>query len=264
MNRLLIVLSLISAAANAETSASDRAFAKQAALLTDREAAYNAAYTMLQLDAAKAGPILFTGPCDRNVQHDAFMQFTHRTDPRVTPGLVKNMHDAAIRCLEAPVDPLMAELALLALGVAGSKADFSLLEHHYVSQDVPGVWGEKMREAAEAALARLGNKRALRNLETKLAAPIPAEFSASDAADLHRVMMRAGFSHNARFVRLLCKHLDSPAPQKNKNSHSPTHHPKASAWQALDQIVNNASAQSVTWTKIDWTKWRKENVDKCK
>lgn len=247
-------------------SLGDRIYPALGELLLDEEVSFSAVNMMLHhLDFQKSGPFLFpTMPrSDRNVQREAFEFFVKKLQLGTTISFSSEMHDAAVRCLDAKTNADAAVEALLAIGLTGSPKDFPLLRRHVENTHKTDVWRVKLSNAAESALARLGDEKSLRRIERELEAPIPAELNTADAIRLMGIMSKAGFSGNTRFIPFLCRHLDDPPHKFERNSHVLFPPPAVSAGVALDRIVNRT--QSHGWSsRIDWKKWRAENPEKCR
>jgi len=238
----------------------DRALPLLASLLPDYDLGYQAAKTMLVIAPEKAAPLLFAAipPADRNVQNTAFDYFLPRLYLADGSPLAREMHDAAVRCLKAGTNADAAELALLVIGLTGGEDDYPLLESYYENHHPTEYWRIRLANAAESALARLGSQVYLDSIQLQLSAPVPAGLTEAEAYLLDASMRKAGFSRNQRFIPILCRHLQDPAPADPGRCVRPTH-PAGSAQRALDQIINNASPDALSplspATTTDWKQW---------
>ena len=183
--------------------------------LTDREVAVYAAYAMLQLDPLRAGPILFASmpKSDRNVQRHTFAFFIRLMQEGQQVSCQKEMHDAAVRCLDADTRADAREQALYAIGLTGDKSDHPILEEQFRNTHYVPAWKTKISDAAEAALARLGHQTYISNIERQLKKPIPSSFQTSDALLLETIIRKAAFSNNLDFVPLVGAHLKTRDPE---------------------------------------------------
>jgi hypothetical protein len=100
-----------------------------------------------------------------------------------------------------------------AAGLTGDKSDVPLLLKHYHHPAPRSVWGCKIRDAAEASLARLGSKEHIDNIEEQLRKPVSDPIQFEEACALDRAIKKAGFTGNTRFVPLLRKHLKTQHAQ---------------------------------------------------
>ena len=204
--------------------------------LSDTELGWQASETMLVLDRDMAAPLIFASmpKSDRNIQFYTFKLFIRLIHNGESVGCQKDMHDAAVRCLEADTNADAGEQALLAIGLTGDDADFPLLEKLYANTLQTPIWRAKLRNAAEAALARLGNKKYISNIKEQLNAPLPEPFTLDDAIALVASIEEAGFTGNRDFVPLLRMHLNTPEPKPRTDF---IVSPAYSAGLALDAIL---------------------------
>jgi len=233
----------------------DRAIPLLASLITDPTLGDDAADTMLKIDPIKAAPIVFASMprSSRNVQKDTFDDFLGWFYEGKNVPFKKEMHDAAIRCIEADSPADVQESALYSLGFTGDASDFPFLEHVYDKSDPDG----QLRNAAESALARLGNEEHLANIEAELAKPIPVPMTLECAGELCNIMDEAGFTQNKRFIPILCRHLDDPMPNVPFTDVT-LPDPNDDAVVALDEIIGQIPLDQ-HYTVEDRVKWWKEN-----
>jgi len=190
---------------------------------------------MLVLDRDKAAPLIFASMprSDRNIQYHTFKLHIRLIQNGEKVKCLKDMHDAAARCLEADTNADAGEQALFAIGLTGDKSDFPLLKKLYRNSHQTPVWQAKLRNAAEAALAKLGSKEHITNIRKELRQPIPEPFTREDAISLVAAIEKAGFTRNRDFVPLLRSHLKTPEPKPRTDS---IVSPAYSAGLALDAI----------------------------
>jgi hypothetical protein len=230
------------------------------------EFSFVASQTMLEIDSNKAGPLLFSSmpKSDHFVQFFTFSFFIQSMNKGEKLPFARELHDAAVRCLEAGTDSDAAEMELIAIGFTGSDSDYPLLEHIYESHppmEAGVVIG--LKAASAGALARLGHEKYLKEIEVILAEPIPARIPPTRAAQLQRAMSKAGFSQNPRFIPLLARHLGDPVAEEPP-AVFPALDPGWAARVALYEIVNHTSSsmglQGIDYGGLD--KWWKENKQK--
>jgi hypothetical protein len=215
-----------------------------AEFLTDYELGDTAEGVMVEIDPDRAGPLIFASMprSDRNVQYHAFKFFLRRIQNGQRFDHAQAMHDAAVRCLGANTNADAAELALLAIGLTGSSKDFPLLEKYFNNTEPIENWRASVRNASEASLARLGNDKYIENIARQLSSTVPAKINLRMAEAFVNSIREAGFSHNKRFVPLLCKKLDDQFIEMGPGSHDiiPLS-PAQAAANALAYIVDGAS-----------------------
>lgn len=212
-------------------------------LLTDPELGWQASETMLALDRDKAAPLIFASmpKSDRNIQFHTFKLYIRLIQNGEKVGCRKEMHDAAVRCLEAETNADAGEQALYAIGLTGDKSDFPLLKKLYENTHQTPTWRAKLRDAAEAALAKLGSQDHISSISTQLSQPIPEPFTLEDAISLVASIEKAGFTQNRHFVPLLRRHLKTPEPKPR-----------------TDYIVSPAYSAGLALDAILGKDWRKE------
>lgn len=206
----------------------ERAWPALSALLTDYEHGYDASETMLALDPAKAGPIIFSAmPVkNANVHGRTFKFFLRELEQGKPPPFSKDIYDAALRCLKS--NETGSTEALYILGYVGTKSDIPTIR---------AFTKGSRRVAAESALGKLGDEQVLKALQNRLSKPVPNKISDEQAVSLSTTMDSAGFSRDKRFIPLLCRHLNDPIPKRDYDVIAAV--PSWSAAIALDQIVNN-------------------------
>ncbi len=239
----------------------DKALPLLASLLEDYNLGYDASETMLVLDPDAAAPLIFASmpKSDRNVQYHTFRFFLRRIyESSKLPVPTAIMHDAAVRCLQVERTGDTLEEEMMVVGLTGSAADFDLLERLYHKYDLPNdYWDGRLRNAAETALAQLGQPQAIQRIEQKLAAPVLSPLSFDRAAALEGTIREAGFTRNPRFIPLLVRHLDDPSVNLPA-SDGGLPDPAGAATMALEWMVNHTDPESGS-VSTDWKKWWREN-----
>ena len=221
-----------------------------ATFLTDYNLGYEASETMLALDEKKAAPLIFASmpKSNRNVQYQTFRRFIQKMQNHKLFEFVKEMRDAAVRCLKSDTNADAKEQALLAVGLTGTDKDFLLLEKYYQENNrhfdyAPDQkWADALRNASQAALARLGNEKQIIQIKDELRARVPFNPSIEQALAASGSIKKAAFTGNKEFIPLLCKHLDDPHFRDSDYGVSPAY----DAIEALIQIVNNVSPDDKT------------------
>ncbi len=215
-------------------------------LLTDPNLGWQASETMLVLDRDKAAPLIFASmpKSDRNIQFHTFQLYIRLIQNGEKVGCLKEMHDAAVRCLEADTNADAGEQALLAIGLTGDRSDFPLLKKLYENTHQTPTWRAKLRNAAEAALAKLGSKDHISNIKVQLSQPIPEPFTLEDAVSLVASIEKAGFTKNRDFVSLLRRHLKTTEPKPR-----------------TDYIVSPSYSAGLALDAILGKDWRKEEIN---
>ncbi len=98
--------------------------------------------------------------------------------------------------------------AVSAVGVVGSESDFPILEQVYRSQSDSKSGNALIRNASEAALARLGSQPHIANIKQQLSMVVK---NTGDAAVFEQGVRSAVFTGNKDFIPLLCAHLHDPS-----------------------------------------------------
>ena len=243
----------------------DRAIPLLATLLENKSFGFDASETMLAIDPNKAAPLIFASmpKCDRNVQFHTFSFFIRRINQGAKLPFVSAIHDAAVHCLEAGTPADAAEQALIAIGLTGSGSDFPLLERIHEKSRSNRVWDWELKNASEAALARLGNEESLKRIETILAAPVPARIPEESAGTLNAAIIAAGFSQNLRFTHFLATHLADRLVEIPPSDNEPLD-PAGAARISLYEIINQTSS-GMDYVNIDFSKldkWWNANKQK--
>jgi hypothetical protein len=204
----------------------------------------DAAYAMLAADEARAMPVLFNSmpASGANIERIGFVWFVSHFDAGKKSGNVSEAHAAAVRVLGSQASGSEAvELALHTVGLSGSAEDLPLLEQHYQYRN--GWSGlRRIRDASEAAMARLGSRPHLENIRTELAVTAPAGSALDWAVRIGQVLEKAGFAGQTELLPLVCPHLADP-PVVDIDI---TWDPKPSAVAALNAIVNNTTPMQAT------------------
>ncbi len=112
---------------------------------------------------------------------------------------------AAHRVLARILSTTTAELAVYVLGLTGGKEDMPLLERFAM---VNGMGQRGLRDAAEAALGRLGSRPHLDRIHGDLAPVLTPTSRFSEAAAVTRALRKAAFTGNLEMVADVCTHLD--------------------------------------------------------
>ena len=165
------------------------------------------ALTLLLLDADKAAPLVIA----RMPQMGNGQPLGMALDAYTKMALTKPDFPYRKELREAVLQ-LIAERdsvgAIYALGKIGSEDDIPLLEQLY--SETLGNSNEEgqMRQAINAALARLGVKDNIENLEKELAIPVKA---AGDETNFRFATERAIYADRKEFVPYLCRHIHDPA-----------------------------------------------------
>jgi hypothetical protein len=234
----------------------DKAIPILATYLTDYELGWSASQTMLAIDRDRAAPLIFVSmpKSDRNVQYHTFKLFIRlqRNGKEIT--CRTEMAAAARRCLEAKTNADAGEQALLALGLTGGDADFPLLRKYAGTEHPVPYWTVRLRNAAEAALARMGHADTIGKMMKELEAEVTGSVTPAQARACAESIRKAAFAGHASFVPALCRHLDDPFPEKITDNIPPSTAREAAI--ALAQIVDEATLEEAERTTVDrWKKW---------
>ena len=215
--------------------------------LNDYDLSSDAAYAMLATDEARAMPVLLRSmpASGGNVERIGLGWFlSHWGTPEYQRSAVE-ARAAALRVLATPSSGTDAiELALHTLGLSGNMADFPLLQTHYRYRS--GWSGlQRIQDASEAALARLGSREHLESIRVQLAAPFPEHATPPQAVRVGQVLQKAGFAGDVDLIPSVCPHLNDPAVVDI----DVTWDPKISAIIALSSIVDKTSPLAATRRK---------------
>lgn len=112
---------------------------------------------------------------------------------------------AAHRVLARILSTTTAELAVYVLGLTGQKEDMPLLEKFAA---VNGMGQKGLRDAAEAALGRLGSRPHLDRIHGELARVLTATSRYPEAAAVTRALRKAAFTGAFEMVPDVCTHVD--------------------------------------------------------
>ena len=218
------------------TSRGASAIATLETFLTDPDLGGDAAETMLTLDRDAAAPLIFASMprSDRNIQFHTFKLFIRLIQEGTKITCQKDMHDAAVRCLEADTNADAGEQALYAIGLTGDTSDFLLLQKLFDNTHPTPFWKARLRHAAEAALARLGSQAHVAGIKDQLSRAIPTPFTRDDAVSLVAALGAAGFTKNREFVPFVRAHLKTPSPEPRTDE---IISPAYAAETALDEIL---------------------------
>ena len=243
----------------------DRVYPALASFLADHNLGYEAASTMVDLDPERAAPYLFEAipKTEEGVQVFAFEQYVRRIrrGDKVRPS--KTIHDAAIRALDSNLKPrpMVVEPALYAIGLSGSPADISVLRKHLLDDSSSSMWRDKMRRAAEAALAKVGDEAAIKSIREKLDAPVPAALNWKQSEDLAYTIDEAVFVNPRMFSQSICRHLNDAIESHPDTDYSPAS-PSAFAKQTFIALAKDAP--KIYSDAGEWSKWQKKHPELCK
>src|SRR5262249_30210117 len=114
---------------------------------------------MLSINRDRAAPFLFASMpgSGRGVEYRTFRHFVQLLLNGEKVCCLDALHDAAVRVVESPNPTDATEMALYAIGLSGSEADFPLLKRAYVKAEPADFWADRLRRAGSASLARLGD-----------------------------------------------------------------------------------------------------------
>jgi hypothetical protein len=171
--------------------------------------AYEALQAML-LDPDRAAPLVITAIPGMHGQPKELALDAYTRSARDNPAFPyrRELHDAALSAL-TPGGYLSADVAAVrALGVVGSESDFPILEQVYRSQSDERSGNAIIRDASEAALARLGSQPYIANIKPQLSVVVK---NTADAAVFERGAKSAVLTDNKDFIPLLCAHLHDPS-----------------------------------------------------
>jgi hypothetical protein len=221
--------------------------------LTDFELGSDAAYALLETDEARALPRLFASmpTSGANIERIGFLWFLSHFVSTENRGSNTSAHEAAVSLLSNPagVSTDVIELALLTLGATGAEADRALLETFYGSGSrMPGA--RRLRDASEAALARLGEQSHIENIRMELA-PRISETDLNGVIRMVQSLQKAGFSGRTELLPAVCSHLDDP-PVVDIDV---TWDPKPVAVNALGAIVEKRTPLGVQ-TRRSLEEWK--------
>ncbi len=174
-------------------------------LTGDFDLSYEALQTML-LDPDRAAPLVLAAIPRMQGQPGEIALEVYTSAARDNPAFPhrRELHDAALGVLARGAD--MA--AVNALGVVGSESDFPILEQVYQSQSESKSGNALIRNASEAALARLGSQPHIANIKQQLSVVVK---NTGDAAVFEQGVRSAVFTGNKDFIPLLCAHLHDPS-----------------------------------------------------
>jgi hypothetical protein len=170
-------------------------------LTGDFDLAYEALQTML-LDSDRAATLVIAAIPRMNQQPLEIALETYTRSARDNPAFLyrRELRDAALSVLLH--GPSMT--AIRALGVVGSESDFPILEQIYRTQSDERSGNPLIRDASEAALARLGSQPHIANIKAQLSVIVK---NTGDAAVFEEGARSAMFTDSKDFIPLLCTHL---------------------------------------------------------
>jgi hypothetical protein len=179
-------------------------------LTGDFDLSYEALQTML-LDPDRAAPLVIAAIPRMQRQQPrelALGEYTRMAQGGPAFSYRRELLEAALSAL-TPGGYLSASMAAVnALGVVGSESDFPILEQVYQSQSDERSGNALIRDASEAALARLGSQPHIANIKAQLGVVVK---NTEDAAVFERGAKSAVFTGNRDFIPLLCAHLHDPS-----------------------------------------------------
>ncbi len=224
-----------------------------AALLTDYELGDSVGFTMFAIDRDRAAPLVFGSmpKSDRNVQFHSFTRFLRLTfagEPICWHAVVA---DAARRTLDTGTNADAAEQAIYALGVAGNASDSALFRRYLASTEPVEHWRTKLGNAAEAALARQGDRAAIDAIRHELGAAVPKTIDLKRGRELVAALDGAGFSRQRSLAPLVCRHLATPTP--HSSSHVLPDSPSRHAAMALGHILDGRAPDAAPDDIAAWT-----------
>jgi len=175
-------------------------------LLADPYLGGDVVFAMLALDEARALPLIFESMPEsgNSIQLITFDYFISRP-AAVRAAAATVAREAALRVLRRILSSTNAELALYVIGLTGSEADFPLLEQFNGRK---GIATLGLRDASEAALARLGSRTHLERVRTELMTPLATGASYADGVRVARALRKAGFAARRELLPQVCGHLD--------------------------------------------------------
>jgi hypothetical protein len=178
-------------------------------LTGDFDLSYEALQTML-LDPDRAAPLVLTAIPRMQGQPGEIALEVYTSAARDNPAFPhrRELHDAAFSAVTRGgyLSPDMA--AVSTLGIVGSESDFPILEQVYQSQSDSRSGNALIRNASEAALARLGSQPHIANIKQQLSVVVK---NTGDAAVFEQGAKSAVFTGNKAFIPLLCAHLHDPS-----------------------------------------------------
>jgi hypothetical protein len=219
-------------------------------LLADSELGNDAAYTMLAADEERGIRALFNSMpgSGGNIQHIGLIWYLSHFNPAKKGAAAAEAHAAALRLLAIPGSSSeTVELALHTIGLSGNAEDLPLLEQRFLTRN---VWSQRIQDASEAAMARLGSRTHLENIRSELDKTVPAQLKPEQAVRLAQLLDKAGFAARTELLPVVCPHLADPAAFEI----DVTWDPKPSAVAALNAIVNQTTPIAISPRKTldDW------------
>ncbi len=219
-------------------------------LFGDPDLESDAAYAMLAMDEARALALMFESipESGATVQIIALNRFVQRHDGL---GTVVNAeaHAAALRALDHRFSTATSELAIYVLGLTGTDADVPVLDRIHRSG---GLDAGRLRDASEAALARLGSTSHVERIGAALATPVGPNARYEDGVVLSTQLWKAAFSGRAELVPLVCGHLEAPV----LSNREATVDPAAMARTALAAIVDGQTPVPDMVSRRSAAEWR--------
>jgi len=175
-------------------------------LLDDFQLGGDAAFAAFELDETRAlAMVLGAIPSvSTGVELIGFDYFIGRSE-MVRTAAATEARAAAHRVLARILSTTTAELAVYVLGLTGTPEDVPLLEKFAASN---GIGQRGLRDAAEAALARLGSRRHLDRIHGELAPVLTTASRFSEAAIITRALRKAAFTGNPEMITDVCAHVD--------------------------------------------------------
>lgn len=177
-------------------------------LLDDFQLGGDAAFAAFEVDEPRAmAMVLGAIPhVSTGVELIALDYFIGRS-PAVRTAVAAEAREAAHRVLARILSTTTAELAVYVLGLTGTEADVPLLEKIAAGG---GVGTRGLRDAAEAALARLGSRPSLDRIHGDLAHVVTKSTRFDEGALVTRALRKAGFVGNPEMLTDVCAHVDDP------------------------------------------------------
>jgi hypothetical protein len=151
----------------------------------------------------------------------------------------RQLHDAAFGVLAHGGGASMETIG--ALGIVGSESDFPILEQVYRSQSESTSGNALIRDASEAALARLGSQTHIANIKAQLGVVVK---NTADAAVFERGARSAVFTDNKDFIPLLCTHLHDPSWNFGDYGESPSGSAELAIYALLHKRIDSKGVEA--------------------
>lgn len=218
-------------------------------LLDDIELGNSAAEALIAADEPRAMRLIFesmpkSGVPIQMLGFTWFLEHQESSRPAAAAALA-----AAHRVLSRVLSTATAELALYVVGVAGSDADFPLLQRFYGNR---GSVDEPLHAASEASLVRLGSQTHLEALRSTLGQPVERGVSYDKAGRVARLLRTAALSGRQELIPVVCGHLSDPIARDVEYVVDPSRNAVATL-SALVDGTSPAVANASRRTRDEWT-----------